>query len=392
MWLLLSVQLFLSVLLFSAPAVYGWGKQGHQIVGNIAWMLLTEETRYNVSNLLNVINNRSECHEFCSPLAIVADWADEIRYRYHWSAALHYIDVRDDLLPGGCHRRHSRTPQDANEQGKKDANNLCQFNYTRDCPKNVCVAGAIVNYTARIAVLTDHHRDTPTTALWQQQQQQKERRESLMFVTHFVGDIHQPLHCARQTDRGGNSIHVHYDVKKRFRDESSSTEGDTIPATTSRRRRHRRRLLLRGGHQALNLHAVWDDSIIETTLAHDYKHSRNAMEANLLRYIWQVRTTDAWQKLWLSCPYGSRTECTVQWAEESWEYAIQYAYSHVNGTEIVDGAVLDVAYYESRLPVVRERLAVAAVRLALTLEDIFRRRPTSTVQDVEQLDAIRTSF
>jgi S1/P1 Nuclease len=45
-----------------------------------------------------------------------------------------------------------------------------------------------------------------------QQKQQQSRRESLMFSIHFVGDIHQPLHCARQTDRGGNSFHVRYDA------------------------------------------------------------------------------------------------------------------------------------------------------------------------------------
>jgi hypothetical protein len=32
----------------------------------------------------------------------MADWVDEIRSRYRWSAPLHNIDVRDDWVPGGC--------------------------------------------------------------------------------------------------------------------------------------------------------------------------------------------------------------------------------------------------------------------------------------------------
>jgi hypothetical protein len=63
-------------------------------------------------------------------------------------------------------------------------------------------------------------------------------KESLIFVTHFVGDIHQPLHSARKSDKGGNTFHVHFNAtaKKAF-----------------------------FGHQKVewNLHLVWDDGIID---------------------------------------------------------------------------------------------------------------------------------
>ena len=36
------------------------------------------------------------------------------------------------------------------------------------------------------------------------------RLEALKFITHFIGDLHQPLHCADNHDRGGN------DVKTKF--------------------------------------------------------------------------------------------------------------------------------------------------------------------------------
>ena len=35
-----------------------------------------------------------------------------------------------------------------------------------------------------------------------------ERRNALRFLTHFVVDLHQPLHVGRESDRGGNRIDV----------------------------------------------------------------------------------------------------------------------------------------------------------------------------------------
>jgi hypothetical protein len=36
-----------------------------------------------------------------------------------------------------------------------------------------------------------------------------QRAQALKFVTHFVGDLHQLLHCAeRSGDRGGNEVQV----------------------------------------------------------------------------------------------------------------------------------------------------------------------------------------
>jgi hypothetical protein len=35
-----------------------------------------------------------------------------------------------------------------------------------------------------------------------------ERELALLFLLHFVGDIHQPLHAADNHDRGGNNVYV----------------------------------------------------------------------------------------------------------------------------------------------------------------------------------------
>jgi S1/P1 Nuclease len=35
-----------------------------------------------------------------------------------------------------------------------------------------------------------------------------------MFLSHFVGDVHQPLHVGFEADEGGNTIVVHWYRRK----------------------------------------------------------------------------------------------------------------------------------------------------------------------------------
>ena len=325
-----------------------WGKQGHEIIGNLAWALLSAPTKNQITIILNQTESDSNyCAEYCSPLAAVADWADRARYSaaYAWTAPLHYVDVRDDTIPGGCPAGRF------NVQVSRD----CSFVYPRDCVNDFCVAGAIVNYTSHLRILDESTSFTQMGA-------KNLSEESLMFLVHFVGDCHQPLHVARNTDRGGNWIRV----KFLNRTTTLNPPRDRDVHAAERRR-------LRFGHHALNLHAVWDDSIIETTLAENYNNSRNAMELSLLNLIWQTQRTNSskWNNEWLRCADGGRVACTTAWGEESWTYAVHYAYRNVDGTEIVNDTALTKDYYYTRLPIVREQLAVAAVRLASTLELTF---------------------
>jgi len=342
-----STILLLFLCLRCERGAHAWGKQGHEIVGNLAWTLLSEPTRGVVTRLLHE-TEQGYCTEYCSPLAQVADWADRARYstEYHWSGPLHYIDVHDDWIPGGCPAAVNSTATTTTTTA------VCQFNYTRDCKDDFCVAGAIVNYTSR---LESNNNDDEVHDL---------RRESLMFLVHYIGDIHQPLHCSRTTDRGGNSIHVTF---------LNHSQSAAAPRDYHRFEQGRKNRLgsQRHHHSPLNLHAVWDDTIIETTLARDYNNSRNVMELHLLNFIWKTRQTDAWKNQWLACANGGLVQCTTSWGQESWKHAIADAYRNVDGTDIKDGTVLTEEYYETRLLVVRERLAVAGVRLASTLELIF---------------------
>jgi hypothetical protein len=135
-----SVALFSSLLFLQLPSwSFAWGTIGHEIVANVAWRLLSNETQAWAKEILEWNDTTVEDDNNNSPLGAVADWADRVRHFLPWSAPLHYIDVRDDLfLPeGGCHVAPHLNPQ-------------CHFDYARDCPKHTCVAGAIVNYTHQL--------------------------------------------------------------------------------------------------------------------------------------------------------------------------------------------------------------------------------------------------
>jgi hypothetical protein len=173
------------------------------MVANLAWRLLSNQTQQVLEGILGLRQPNDNWCPGCSPLAKVADWADQARYSaaYHWSGPLHYIDVRDDLLPEGC---------PVHDAGSSSS---CSFNYARDCVEDVCVAGAIVNYTQRLKSQIHPLRSSESNEHSQQLLRQlpshtsvsanSSDSESLKFLVHFVGDIHQPLHCSRKTDKGG---------------------------------------------------------------------------------------------------------------------------------------------------------------------------------------------
>lgn len=314
---MISNSVALSILLGSIPTVIAWGKIGHEMVANIAWSRLSNDTKTWVSSVLDIHDVRAG-----SPLADVADWADIVRYTqfYHWSTPLHYVDVQDDQIEGGC-----PVIVPGNQTN-------CHFNYARDCDKDVCAAGAISNYSTRLA-----NQASATNA-------------SLKFLTHFVGDIHQPLHSSRKTDKGGNTIHVVFDLEP------------PKMMQVDREGLHK--------SKGWNLHSVWDDGIIEKAMHDLYHGKRESFEQNLLELM-KGYAASGQVKLWLTCADGRSKDCTTIWAEESLGFALSWAYRDFDGKSIADGGTISYDYYKTRLNIVNARIAAAGVRLAMTLELVF---------------------
>eukprot|EP00980_Cylindrotheca_fusiformis_P012130 scaffold2929_cov107-Cylindrotheca_fusiformis.AAC.9 len=120
-------------------------------------------------------------------------------------------------------------------------------------------------------------------------------------------------------------------------------------------------LLHSSHHHSWNLHSVWDTGIIEVVLEREYNNSRQVLEEDL--YAIPFRQDD--------CKLGTNLSCVIQWGKESWDLALESAYVlSDNVTQVCSGSTIDNAYYESRLPVVKEQLVLAGFRLAATLEAI----------------------
>ncbi|XP_039778970.1 endonuclease 2-like [Panicum virgatum] len=151
-----------------------------------------------------------------------------------------------------------------------------------------------------------------------------DRTESLMFLAHFVGDVHQPLHCGH-TDDLGTTL--------------SSSTGEW----------YRRKS---------NLHHVWDVNVIETAMKDFYNNDLSTMIKAIQRNI-----TDVWsneEKQWETC------NIRTKFSEESSKLACN-AYKGVK-----QDSILQDDYFFAALPVVQKRIAQGGVRLAVTLNKILR--------------------
>ncbi|KAG7033894.1 Endonuclease 4 [Cucurbita argyrosperma subsp. argyrosperma] len=139
--------------LLLVPGILGWGKEGHYLICKIAEGYFTEDTLSMVKELLPASAE--------GDLAAVCSWPDEIRWKahYRWSSALHYVDTPDFF---------------------------CNYNYSRDCHdthghKGRCVTAAIYNYTGQ---LESAYKEMTSGIRYN-------LTEALMFLSHFIGDVHQ---------------------------------------------------------------------------------------------------------------------------------------------------------------------------------------------------------
>lgn len=150
----------LAVLYFlaSASLLFGWGGEGHALVARIAESELTPEVRARVLEILGPGKTMES----------VASWADQIRNSRRETGPWHYIDIPID-------KPH--------------------LDMARDCPNGDCVI-------AKIEQFRDVLKNPATPP--------DQRREALMFIIHFVGDMHQPLHCSNNSDQGGNGLRIVY--------------------------------------------------------------------------------------------------------------------------------------------------------------------------------------
>jgi hypothetical protein len=151
-----------------------------------------------------------------------------------------------------------------------------------------------------------------------------DRATALKFLVHFVGDLHQPFH-ALGVERGGNGI-----VVRVF---GAANCGNDVAKPVP-----------------CNLHSVWDSRLIAHRGLSDGQYlailSKNISDRQLP---------------------ARRTGTPADWANESFKLA--------RPALLPQQGNVDDAYYQTHIPVIDERLALAGLRLAAVLNGIFTAPP-----------------
>jgi len=141
----------------------------------------------------------------------------------------------------------------------------------------------------------------------------EERIQALKFMVHMIGDLHQPLHAGKREDLGGNRVTVHW-----FRNAEST-----------------------------NLHTVWDDLIIE---------QEKLSFTEWTRFLDHPSAAEV--KEWQATSYTA-------WMEESYKLRGRCY-------EFKPELPLSYEYVYKSLPIVKQRLLQAGVRLAGALNEIYK--------------------
>lgn len=243
-----------------AGTLFGWGKTGHRVTGQIAENHLSSKARKAIQELLGG-----------ESLAEAANWADEIRSDPAWkkSDPLHYVNITDGV---------------SYEEAKKNP------------------AGDVISALRQMEA-TLRNKKAP----------RQQRVEALKFFLHFAGDLHQPLHAGRADDLGGNRVNVRW-----FR-----------------------------GSEATNLHTVWDSLLID---------QEQLSFTEWARFL--DRASEEEIKQWQASSY-------TDWMEES-RKALPQVYDFPRDLP------LSFPYVYKNMPLVKQRLLQAGIRIAGVLNRIYQ--------------------
>ncbi|KAK6067694.1 S1/P1 Nuclease [Seiridium cupressi] len=286
----------------TAP-VQSWHTEVHNQIGFMADTMISEATRNMVSTILEP--------EYLGSLGRAGAWADTVRkgpnaYSYGW----HFISAEDD------------PPND------------CGLYYHRDCQKGGCVVQQIANQTnilerCLVAVRDQREGDSPGKIVCS---------EALKWITHFAGDVAQPLHTSERSV-GGNSVKVKFNGT------------DT------------------------NLHQAWDREILYALAPLPNGLPATELHPFFAGLVSRIKADSfrAPRSTWAMCDLDARrgTYCAEQWAKDSNAIVCDYAYGRfVNGSDLLTG---DDRYADGAFPIIEQQVSKAAFRLTGWLNSLVER-------------------
>ncbi|KAJ3305569.1 hypothetical protein HDV03_001435 [Kappamyces sp. JEL0829] len=308
-----AVTLAVSLL---APSTLAWGTELHNAVGVVAQHFLNDNAKAQLKAILPQYNGN---------IRNATTWADEIKQapykpKYNWFVKLATNEYR-------ASNYHFVNTADNPSQN-------CSYVDERDCPDNKCVVGAIANYTSQ--ALCDK---ATGKALFPGQAQE----EAVKFLTHFIGDIAQPLHVCGRALGGNNITAILFD-------------GNTVI-----------------NNFTTNLHALWDFTIPQKLLPLKYKGSQDLFAAELIDKIEKGEYKDIAQS-WISkravtdLTKLGNSAAAAEWATDANGWNCDIVWGAYDSDPKQD---FGKAYYEAAIPVIKIQVAKGGYRLAKWLNAVF---------------------
>lgn len=164
-WLIL-----LAALVGLASPAHAWWEYGHETVATIAMQSVRPDTRQAIRRLLarsDLLETPTCPARTIEQASVWADCVKTLKDRYSYAYSWHYQNI-----------------------------DVCRpFDLKANCPDGNCVSRQIER---QLRLLRDRN------------QPQRVRVEALVFLVHFMGDLHQPLHAGDRHDRGGNDMKADY--------------------------------------------------------------------------------------------------------------------------------------------------------------------------------------
>lgn len=173
-----NTSLAFGLLLILPLSGSAWGSGGHMIVAQIAYARLNRSARARVDELIKIRIEPRRVTGRSLNFVDAAHWPDDVKKLpgFEFSGDLHFVDH----------------PFTTDNSALPD-----------DLPKEENIVKALNDYVEVLKSGEDHS--------------DQEQAEALRFIIHFVGDIHQPLHCATRVttvpkrpegDMGGNDFQI----------------------------------------------------------------------------------------------------------------------------------------------------------------------------------------
>jgi hypothetical protein len=368
--------LSLCLVMMASARVAAWGNEGHEITARIAAQFLNDKARQQILNLLmedvktyryfyeqnkctialslsdkaggdeNKLSDSNKREFLLEGLSCIATWPDPpyVKYQRKYTSNWHFVDIPVTLRPNAKPLRYSY-----------DATRDCMLDNRSREQSGDCALFALERFRAILGNAKQSDDDYRELAA--------ARADALKFVVHIMGDLHQPMHCVTdknlavkndQGDAGGNAKIVEWLGEAQY------------------------------PFGPWNLHAVWDEGIIDKTLnlSEEDKKDPAKVDEKETAYIASLPLPAKGSKELALMQAGD----IFKWVNDSYNLAVDRAYGQLpakdnaykytvkdpkTGKNVtkMGGYRLGMSYYQANKDIVDKQLMLGGVRLARWLNE-----------------------